>query len=227
MPGICDNVNRFFKARSLSTSGLTLTWDPELKRTNKRRSASCGPQYCTPSNVNLENTVGVTKVKGGFISCDEFPFAGTEEGGEYFGNVLREPTGARISCVPVWQQQLQGMCNSMLSTLATNVAYADDPNSAADWQSWTADNKGWTTVSASGFGRTTLYPDQIPLAGGIPGNVSYFLDLHPQACPHRKRRCGSRNVDQAFRGDFQLSTLDYSTKLCCCLPSVQYNRSLF
>ena len=149
-----------------------------MKRTKARRAASCGPQYCIPSNINLENTVAVTKMKGGYVSCDEFPFAGSEEGGDYYGNVVSDPTGAQVACVPVWQQNLQGACNSMISTLATNVAYADDPNSAANWQFWGSDNTDWTTKATSGFGRTALYPNRIPQAAGISDSVSYFPDIY-------------------------------------------------
>ncbi|KZF20522.1 glycoside hydrolase family 18 protein [Xylona heveae TC161] len=169
--GICQNVGNFYRARSLSTDGMVLTWDPNTARVEDRRAATCGQQACVPENINYQNEVGLGNIRGGYVSCDEFPFAGSEEGGDYFGHVHETPTGAQMLCAPVWQQNLQGGCNQMLSTLSTNVAYLDDPNTqTSNWQSWDKTNTAWNTVQQSGFGRTANYPNQIPQAAGIDNN---------------------------------------------------------
>lgn len=132
VPGICSGIQSFFMGHSLAKSDQVLTWDPNPSRVNDRRDDACGSSYCTPLQNRLQNSIGDRNIK---ISCDEFPFAGTKEGGNYLG--------PQLTCVPAWQNTLQGNCNSkfgywtpkawhhwlihicsgMLSQLQTNVAY--------------------------------------------------------------------------------------------------------
>lgn len=113
--GICSNVQTFFNARSLSSNGLSLTWDPNNQ--DARRDFSCsiprsmGTSYCAVNNVNWAVQLGISTGIS-LTSCDEFPIASSEEGGSFFPTLPQNPTGVSTSCVPVWQQSLQGNCHS-------------------------------------------------------------------------------------------------------------------
>jgi len=39
-------------------------------------------------------------------------FASVEEGGTYFGTLPQNPSAVGVTCAPVWQQDIQGGCNS-------------------------------------------------------------------------------------------------------------------
>lgn len=99
--GICTGIQTYFNGQSLANSDQVLTWDPFKKRTNTRRAAACGSQYCLPAQNVLQAAIGGPKID---LSCDEYPFAGTEEGGNYLN--------PQLTCVPAWQNTLQGNCNS-------------------------------------------------------------------------------------------------------------------
>ncbi|ETS82826.1 hypothetical protein PFICI_04702 [Pestalotiopsis fici W106-1] len=183
-PGLCANVQKFFNKRSLSSNGLALTWDP-VNSTPRRRFAcgvpkSMGTSFCQVDNTALAQVAGVN-ANTQIVSCDEFPFASTEEGGSYFGTLATNPTTVATTCVPVWQQTLQGNCNSLLGNLQTNVAYADDPSAAPNWQQWGSETSappGWLTNS--GWQRLAKYPDTIPQSAGIStadhaASLGYYL----------------------------------------------------
>lgn len=107
--GICQGIQRFFTARSLASSDIVLTWDVNTKRGDQRRTQACGSQYCTAQQTLLRQTTGDKTIE---ISCDEFPFASTEEGGNYYQTLPVNPTSPQLTCVPAWQNTLQGNCNS-------------------------------------------------------------------------------------------------------------------
>lgn len=111
------------------------------------------------------------------VSCDEFPIASTEEGGSYFGRLPNNPTAIATTCVPDWQQNLQGNCHKLLGRISTNVAYPDDPTAAANWQRWgsgsgTTRNDDWISVTTGGFQRYATYLATIPQAPNIGATVS-------------------------------------------------------
>jgi hypothetical protein len=64
----------------------------------------------------------------------------------------------------------------MLSFLSTNVAYADNPSAAPNWQHWGSArgsetyNAYWFKPSGS-WNRLAMYPDVIPQAQGISNAV--------------------------------------------------------
>ena len=109
MKGICYGIQTFFNSRGLANSDIVLTWDPVSTRVDTRRNQACGSSYCTPAQTQLQTTIGDRNIA---ISCDEFPFAGTEEGGNYYTTLPNNPTNAQKTCVPAWQNSLQGNCNS-------------------------------------------------------------------------------------------------------------------
>jgi hypothetical protein len=115
VPGICTNVNKFLTARALSSNGLALTWEPLYNEA--RRKFVCGSgTFCATQNIITMGSIGLsTGITA--VSCDEFPIASSEEGGSFFGTLPNNPTTAAATCVPVWQQALQGNCHSMLSSL--------------------------------------------------------------------------------------------------------------
>lgn len=106
--GICQGIQRFFTARGLASSDIVLTWDVNTKKGDQRRAQACGSQYCTAQQSLLRQTTGDKTIE---ISCDEFPFASTEEGGNYYQTLPVNPTSPQLTCVPAWQNTLQGNCN--------------------------------------------------------------------------------------------------------------------
>jgi hypothetical protein len=111
VPGICDNIQDFFNRRSLSSNGLTLTWDAYGQDPRRRAVCGRGGAFCLVQNHLYTVGLGLPGSGPSISSCDEFPFASTEEGGNFFGS-LNPPTAASARCVPVYQQNIQGQCNS-------------------------------------------------------------------------------------------------------------------
>lgn len=105
--GICPPVQDWYTRNSFANSGVTLTWDPDKGRTNTRRRETCDAAHsCNRPQMALQTLIGDNTIA---ISCDEFPFAGSEEGGNFYTNQGR---AASATCVPAWQNTLQGNCNS-------------------------------------------------------------------------------------------------------------------
>jgi hypothetical protein len=107
LPGISEGIQRFFNRRGLANSAITLTWDPKKSRRDDRRSIACGSSYCDTTQTTLRGTA-----PGIQVSCDEFPFAGSEEGGGFLQTLATDPTNTEATCIPAWQNTAQGNCNS-------------------------------------------------------------------------------------------------------------------
>ena len=174
----------------MASSDIVLTWDVNTKRGDKRRAQACGSQYCTASQTLLRQTTGDKTIE---ISCDEFPFASSEEGGNYYQTLPVNPTAPQLTCVPAWQNTLQGNCNSksgsstrgyrasliqdileILSNLYTNIAHYK-PGGGDNFVQWNSD--GWTSLGnvfndAATPQRLAAYPNQVPQTVGVPDNVS-------------------------------------------------------
>ncbi|KAI7241261.1 glycoside hydrolase family 18 protein [Hortaea werneckii] len=182
LPGICEGVKRFFLRRGLANSAITVTWDPKPNRSKVRRRQSCPGGFCSDIQRTLQRNSGeIAKV-----SCDEFPFASAEEGGDYLSSLDNNPDHAESTCVPAWQNTLQGNCNKILSQIEMNVAYfergnRDLPDQASIWARWTPDQRDdeseymeaghvWNENGVSVPQRIVSYPDQIPRAGPIGTN---------------------------------------------------------
>lgn len=202
VPGICNGIQTFFAKRGLANSEMVLTWDSGDKRSKARRDAACGSKYCSDFQKTLVRDFGNRNIK---VSCDEFPFASTEEGGSYLGT---NPVVTQRTCVPAWQQNLQGNCNSelsgrcqlnryrganntisgMLSQVETNVAYferkarGDNVENFVDWRA-----NFWTKVGGIFNGqpippqRLARYPNEIPQAAGVSDNVC-ISSIHLISC---------------------------------------------
>ena len=180
--GICDGVQPFLLAHSLANSDIVLTWDSVGTRVNTRRARACGNQACTPEQTRLRNLIGDTNIK---LSCDEFPFAAVEEGGDYYTTIPNNPSVAQKTCVPAWQNTLQGNCNSesqllsvnpsicradrsiteILSNLQTNVAYFERQirgDTAENWVTWSTSNSDNTWVTSGNvFNGQALTPQRL------------------------------------------------------------------
>lgn len=186
LPGICSSARAYLFNNGIITNQIKLTFDPNNRGT--RNSQSCGGarNICSAGGEN-----NLRKMQLGapydnirtLVNCDEFPFASTEEGGYgWAGNdrglAPTNPVGTTRTCVPEWQNSLQGNCVSLLGNIESNVEYFnnaamanDDPN-AANWQSWDSNNAGWNRKEAfatAGKGRQRLsryLTDQpVPLSG--------------------------------------------------------------
>lgn len=120
---------RFSSTRSLCRhNGCTLTYDAGATNQRTRRNQACRTRT-TPrrSKCRLDNTVRKTWLWGAngnppstdLTSCDEFPFASSEEGGNNYdsdGADMVSLFGTKTVCVPTWQQSLQGNCNGKYSS---------------------------------------------------------------------------------------------------------------
>lgn len=109
VPGICTGIRDWYLAGGLANSAVTLTWDTNKKRSDTRRGQTCGDSYCGPEQTRLRGLTGDRSLE---ISCDEFPFASSEEGGDFYSTLTTNPRQASKVCVPRWQQQHQSNCNS-------------------------------------------------------------------------------------------------------------------
>ncbi|KAI7407956.1 hypothetical protein KC336_g13253 [Hortaea werneckii] len=187
LPGICQGIQRFFRRRGLANSALTLTWDPFLDRSDDRREYSCprssGGGFCSDLQKTLSSIAGSNAP---LTSCDEFPFASSEEGGDYLSTLDNNADYSEATCVPHWQQSLQGNCHRMLGQVETNVAYfernqRDPPDDATIWARWSPPRKSmessymdtgtqWRHNGISVPQRIVEYPDQIPRADTIDAN---------------------------------------------------------
>ncbi len=107
VPGICSGIQAFFTNRDLANSDTVLTWSPD--GFSARRTAACGSQYCLGIQTGLRTFTQDRTLK---VSCDEYPFASTEEGGNFLNTLNTNPTNPQLTCVPAWQNSLQGNCNS-------------------------------------------------------------------------------------------------------------------
>nr|POE90696.1 chitinase-3-like protein 1 [Quercus suber] len=203
VPGICDGITQFFSRRGLSSNGLTLTYEPNDRDARDRVVCVKGigsDTFCSQTNKDLRNTVGLQAKRGNgqdLTSCDEFPFGSAEEGGNFFRFDANQRNNPTATCVPVWQQSLQGNCNSRLTLhvcgaflpfdlihhaelfnkLNTNIAFFDQEqgqNVDAVWKAWTLG--AWTTRRHEGdddvaaFERLARYPEPIPQAPGVYPN---------------------------------------------------------
>lgn len=86
IPGICKNVASFMATRAIAPgTRIELTLDPQKRRTNRRRDSVCTQGFCQSEQKSLIDQIGLPKNTRNLISYDEFPFAGTKEGGQFFG----------------------------------------------------------------------------------------------------------------------------------------------
>jgi GH18 family chitinase len=79
VPSICRNVRNAMRAESVDND-YQLVYEPRNSR--QRRRDSCPPGFCAPINEALTDGLGQGY---DLVSCDEFPFASSEEGGRLSG----------------------------------------------------------------------------------------------------------------------------------------------
>lgn len=98
-----------------------LTWDSAGEAQAKRRNVRCpgtnaNPGWdkklgaCDADNDLLAGLVTVPRPprdRPQFLNCDEVPMASSEQGGDFYFT-------ARSSCVPSYQNNLQGQCHGRL-----------------------------------------------------------------------------------------------------------------
>ncbi|KAK3901700.1 hypothetical protein C8A05DRAFT_34616 [Staphylotrichum tortipilum] len=137
-PDSCSaGANEKKRVASSSTCGWVL---PDFRRRSTTSSSRAFAATCSASSAGggyiLTDFLGFGTSTINFLSCGMFPFESSEEGGGYFGNLASNPTAVSTICVPMWQQSIQGKCNSMLGKISMNIAYLDDPTAAPSWQPW-------------------------------------------------------------------------------------------
>jgi hypothetical protein len=178
IPGICTGEIEFLNRIGHAYQDFVMTYDFEpvpnpkpanyQSRADARREFSCGRsgQGCEGANRQLLLGTGID----GLTSCDEFPFATTEEGGSFYGNLPVNPQAVGMKCVPRWQQVIQGNCNRIIGEMSTNVAWADSAsnNIQFNWQQWRDPSQIWTSGNNPPFNRFARYPSVIPQANNVP-----------------------------------------------------------
>lgn len=145
MPGICQTLQNYMRPYIQVTvdrpgrtpraicrnGGCTLTYDANKENQQARRTQSCpvtsAGSYCRDDNddreMELWGSLG-NRPGSGLTSCDEFPFASSEEGGDNYddaGQPLSSLFDTQTVCVPTWQQNLQGNCNSKILSPTWNT----------------------------------------------------------------------------------------------------------
>ncbi|RHZ63588.1 uncharacterized protein CDV56_105060 [Aspergillus thermomutatus] len=187
LSGICTNVRKFLDNNNRPNDGYTLTW--ESSNQEPRRRQVCKSGACAEDNANYRQAaLGTTTATTTLTSCDEFPFASTEEGGADFLGVNPEvKTGTVRTCVPKWQNDCQGMCHNLLNNLETNVEYFNTYGSPtldnAHWVRW--NNGGWTRKGGLGgrqrlstYGTTRIPKTRVPGLNHAdqvsPDNLGYY-----------------------------------------------------
>jgi hypothetical protein len=118
IPGICSSVRTYLTAHGINTNQYPMHWDPIYCPTRYRQSCGGSRSPCTGANGDNARYKANLGITGALVSCDEFPFASSEEGGLGWQTPLgvlglhpNNPLGTTRTCVPVWQQSLQGNCN--------------------------------------------------------------------------------------------------------------------
>lgn len=112
LQGICSNIEEFLRNNGRGNTGVTLSWESNSQR--NRRTRACPTGFCQSANVKIrQDLYGLTTTdKTEFVNCDEFPFASSEQGGDFLGLNPTVPTGTVRKCIPKWQNDIQGSCNS-------------------------------------------------------------------------------------------------------------------
>ena len=116
---ICSGIQGFFTSHGITNNELVLTHDINKDRNGDRRDEACPKVfnttnkklggYCINQVNQLRNSTKDNSIK---LSCDEFPFANSKEGGAYFDNLPNTQGGISSTYVPIHQQNLQGNYNS-------------------------------------------------------------------------------------------------------------------
>ncbi|KAI6779877.1 Killer toxin subunits alpha/beta 1 [Emericellopsis cladophorae] len=101
-----------------------------------RRDSQCTSDYCDDEKDELQEALGVTANHVPKLQCDEFPWAASEEGGDY------EPSSRRSqTCVPGPLNRIGCSCVRMMSDVWSNVEKMEpsegDPDTREDvWVRW-------------------------------------------------------------------------------------------
>lgn len=99
VPGLCDPI------KALNMLPRVLTYETGASKSRRTAAGVCPTGKCAATNLALKTQTGAT---GYSLTCDEFPFASTEEGGnQFFGAAQRSAT-----CVSDAQNIQAGQCIS-------------------------------------------------------------------------------------------------------------------
>ncbi|KAL5044831.1 hypothetical protein BDW71DRAFT_208960 [Aspergillus fruticulosus] len=129
--------------------GYTLTREPE--RQGNRRSELRSTGFCD-AEITSRRLIALGTASGPpLTSRHEFPFASTEDRGSGFLGLNPCPrTCAVRTCVPTWQNPIQGNCHDLLNNLGTNINYFNTYQQPTDasphWAHWARWNQqSWAT----------------------------------------------------------------------------------
>lgn len=123
LPGICTSIRKFLGNNGIISDKYLLTYDSYNQDTRRRQTCTGSRNPCAgPSGENALRKAQLGAPFDGaknLVNCDEFPFASTEEGGYGWarsdaGIFPANTHGVTRTCVPEWQNTLQGNCNGKL-----------------------------------------------------------------------------------------------------------------
>ncbi|KAJ2980520.1 hypothetical protein NUW58_g6925 [Xylaria curta] len=179
LPGICRSIRRFLTNHNIITDQYPLTYDSSVA-SEARWRLTCSDerspcQGATGEDALIKQQLGTPWNAAGkkITNCDEFPFKSAEQGGDWNGINPGNPLGTTRTCVPTWQNSMQGVCNALLPKIETNVEYFNDAKNPTGsdpakeaFQSWTDlawyTKKGFKAKGDPGRQRLTEYNDNHP-----------------------------------------------------------------
>ncbi|KAL1835649.1 hypothetical protein VTJ49DRAFT_6294 [Mycothermus thermophilus] len=160
VPGMCEGW------RSMNNPPTTLTYAPDVTEVNRRRNVQCPKGFCDSRLTALKLATNIP-FKTGALSCDEAPWASTEEGGGWLPAVDRAQT-----CVPSFMNSAWGgNCQQMVNMLETNWGRLDPTIPEKDkkdyWVPWpdAKSNHAWDTAGfkvGDSEQRLVAYPQDMP-----------------------------------------------------------------
>ncbi|KAL4954842.1 hypothetical protein BDW69DRAFT_193734 [Aspergillus filifer] len=113
--GICENIKNYLDRNSAKpnvwANSMLLTYKAGKGSKNRNNACSAKATECKNLKTSLW-PANNQQPRALTMSCDEFPFNASEEGG----------TGAEVACVPEAQQKYQGKINNQISLIKEEVS---------------------------------------------------------------------------------------------------------
>ncbi|KAL2116052.1 hypothetical protein VTJ04DRAFT_10307 [Mycothermus thermophilus] len=166
--GMCDGWKR------MRNRPTTLTYSGAKHLVEERRKVQCKSGFCKGASEQFEKATGLG-IKSP-MSCDEAPWASTEEGGDFLDKADRTAT-----CVPSYMNSgFGGNCQKLVSNLVSNWGKLDPtiPNDKKkdNWVEWKTP-RPWTSQTRLGDNenRPVTYPNRMPPPEGMVGRTDEYV----------------------------------------------------
>jgi hypothetical protein len=97
IPGICSSVRRYLTAHGINTDQYPLHWDPSYSPDRRKETCSEARSPCSGTSGENARYKAATGINAALVSCDEFPFASSEEGGWGWQSALGDNALPRLT----------------------------------------------------------------------------------------------------------------------------------